>query len=61
MPTKKVSRESVIRALVAAIEPLEYVHALWEGGAVAFDRLKRRIFPFSQPDARNFLMNVWNA
>ena len=41
MPNTKVSRESVIKALVDAIEPLEYVHALWEGGAVAFDRLDR--------------------
>ena len=41
MANKKVSRESVIKVLVDAIEPLEYVHALWEGGAVAFDRLDK--------------------
>jgi hypothetical protein len=41
MPKKKVSRESVVKTIVDALEPLEYVHALWEGGAVAFDRLDR--------------------
>jgi predicted nucleotidyltransferase len=28
-----------VKALVEALEPLEYVHALWEGGAVGFGRL----------------------
>jgi hypothetical protein len=41
MPNAKVNRESVLKALVDAIEPLKYVYALWEGGAVAFDRLDR--------------------
>jgi hypothetical protein len=39
MEDSDVSREAVIRALVGALEPLDYVFALWEGGAVAFDRL----------------------
>jgi len=34
-----LSRDTVIRVLIAALEPLDYVHALWEGGAVAFNRL----------------------
>ncbi len=41
MPKEMVSREGVVQALVDAMEPLEYVHALWEGGAVAFGRLDR--------------------
>jgi hypothetical protein len=34
-----LSRETIIRTIVDALEPLDYVYALWEGGAVAFDRL----------------------
>jgi hypothetical protein len=41
MVEKAVNRDRVVRALVEALEPLEYVNALWEGGAVAFDRLDR--------------------
>ena len=41
MPNKKVSREGIVRAIVDGLQRLEYVHALWEGGAVAFDRLDR--------------------
>jgi hypothetical protein len=41
MPKDKVSREDVVRAIVDALEPLEYVYALWEGGAIAFGRLDR--------------------
>jgi hypothetical protein len=29
----------IIDALVSALEPLSYVHALWEGGAAAFNRI----------------------
>jgi predicted nucleotidyltransferase len=32
-------RYRVLKALVEALEPLDYVYALWEGGAVAFGRL----------------------
>ena len=39
MEDTDISRDAVIRALVDALEPLDYVFALWEGGAVAFDRL----------------------
>lgn len=35
----ELTREIVIQTLVDALEPLDYVHALWEGGAAAFDRI----------------------
>jgi predicted nucleotidyltransferase len=41
MPNAKITREKIIEALVDAMEPLDYVYALWEGGAVAFGRLDR--------------------
>ncbi len=34
-----LTRENIVRAVVEAFEPLEFVNALWEGGAIAFDRL----------------------
>lgn len=37
--THPVTREQVLEALRAALEPLDYVHAMWEGGAIAFGRL----------------------
>jgi hypothetical protein len=33
------SREEITKAIVDALEPLDYVYALWEGGAVAFGRV----------------------
>jgi hypothetical protein len=39
MPNSMLTREGIVKALVDRLERLEYVHALWEGGAVAFDRL----------------------
>jgi predicted nucleotidyltransferase len=36
---ENLSRDRIIRAIVEALEPLDYVYALWEGGAVAFGRL----------------------
>jgi hypothetical protein len=35
----KVSREEIVAAVVKALEPLDYVFAVWEGGAVAFNRV----------------------
>jgi hypothetical protein len=35
----KIGREDVLSALVATLEPLEQVHAMWEGGAAGFDRV----------------------
>jgi hypothetical protein len=34
-----VRRDDVLGALTRALEPLDYVHALWEAGAVAFGRI----------------------
>jgi len=34
-----VSRGNILAAVRAAVEPLPYVHALWEGGAAAFGRV----------------------
>jgi hypothetical protein len=34
-----LSKKQIIKALCAALEPLDYTHALWEGGAAAFDRV----------------------
>ncbi len=36
---KKVTRNTVIKTLVHAFQPLDYAHALYEGGAIAFNRL----------------------
>ncbi len=36
---KRLSRDTIIKALTAALEPLDYVFAFWEGGAIAFNRL----------------------
>jgi hypothetical protein len=41
MTEGEISRDRIIEAIVEALEPLEYVYALWEGGAVAFSRLDR--------------------
>lgn len=34
-----VSRDSIVRALADELHPLPYVHALWEAGAAAFQRI----------------------
>lgn len=34
-----VTREAILQTLAAALEPLSYVDAMWEGGAAAFGRL----------------------
>ena len=34
-----IRRNEIINALVKSLEPLEYVHTVWEGGAAAFDRV----------------------
>jgi hypothetical protein len=40
-PTQKVevTREKIIQTLIDALKPLDYVHAYYEGGAVAFNRV----------------------
>lgn len=35
---KQLKRNDVVNALVNALEPLDYVHAFWEGGAAGFER-----------------------
>jgi hypothetical protein len=34
-----ITREALLNALRNALEPLDYVHAMWEGGAAAFNRV----------------------
>jgi hypothetical protein len=36
-----LERQPILAALRAALEPLEYVYAMWEGGAAAFGRIDR--------------------
>jgi hypothetical protein len=36
---KNVTRDRIVRAVADVLEPLDYVYAMWEGGAVAFDRV----------------------
>jgi len=35
----QIGRDVVVPALKAALEPLDYVYAMWEGGAISFDRI----------------------
>ncbi len=37
--TPSVTRDAIVRALTAALEPLPWVDAFWEGGSAAFGRL----------------------
>jgi hypothetical protein len=39
MPQYAVSREDVLSAMRGALEPLDHVQAMWEAGAIAFDRV----------------------
>lgn len=36
-----LARESILAAIRSTLEPLDVVHAMWEGGAAAFDRVDR--------------------
>jgi len=36
---RKLDRDTIIQTLVKALEPLDYVHAFWEGGAAAWNRI----------------------
>jgi hypothetical protein len=38
---RTVGRDDIIQALKAALEPLPFVNAMWEGGAISFGRLDR--------------------
>jgi len=35
----KLTREVIIQTLIDALKPLDCIHAFWEGGAAAFDRV----------------------
>lgn len=39
MRKSRVPRETVLKALREALVPLDYVHAMWEAGAAAFNRV----------------------
>jgi hypothetical protein len=39
MEKRTVTREDILNALREALAPLDYTHAMWEGGAAAFDRI----------------------
>ncbi|MCJ7625409.1 MAG: hypothetical protein MUO76_18070, partial [Anaerolineaceae bacterium] len=39
MQATKITREAIIETFTRTLEPLEYVHALWEGGAACFERV----------------------
>jgi hypothetical protein len=39
MPSKNLTRQDITQALMAKLEHLDYVHAMWEAGAAAFDRV----------------------
>jgi hypothetical protein len=36
---QKLTRDIIIQTLVDGLEPLDCIHAFWEGGAAAFDRI----------------------
>ena len=39
MKVKRLSHDIIIRALVDALKPLDCIHAFWEAGAIAFNRV----------------------
>ena len=39
MKQAKNERDNIVAALVRTLEPLDYVHAVWEGGAASFNRV----------------------
>jgi hypothetical protein len=39
MNGEKLTRKIIIQTLVNVLEPLNYIHAFWEGGAAAFNRI----------------------
>jgi hypothetical protein len=39
MNSTSLTRQPILNAVIAALQPLDYVYALWEAGAAAFDRL----------------------
>lgn len=41
MNQERLTREVIVKTLVNALKPLDYVHAFYEGGAVAFNRIDK--------------------
>jgi len=41
MSEKKLTRKIIIKTLVNFLKPIDYIHAFWEGGAVAFNRVDK--------------------
>lgn len=39
MRRNNITREDIIAALITALKPLNYIYALWEGGAASFNRI----------------------
>ena len=39
MSEKKLTRQIITKTLVKSLEPIDYIHAFWEGGAAAFNRI----------------------
>jgi hypothetical protein len=42
MPQYAVGRDDVLSVLSGVLEPLDHVQAMWEAGAIAFDRVGER-------------------
>lgn len=38
---KRLTREAIIKTLINTLKPLDYVHAFYEGGAIAFNRIDK--------------------
>ncbi len=38
---RELSRDAIVKTLIDSLEPLDYVHAFWEGGAAAFNRVDK--------------------
>jgi len=41
MNEKKLTRKIIIETLINSLKPIDYIHAFWEGGAVAFNRVDK--------------------
>jgi len=39
MTEKGIERKALVAAVIATLEPLDYVHTVWEGGAASWDRV----------------------
>ncbi|MDD2889969.1 MAG: hypothetical protein PHE49_04930 [bacterium] len=41
MKVNKLKRKTIVKAIVDTLQPLDFVQALWEGGAAAFNRVDK--------------------